>query len=215
MLTVYTKLLLWSFVILSALTTAAESFSWGTQRRMNSKSLLADVETRNSHQTGIAGSTTEKAPSYESRTVPVPMVDRFATALSELQELESKPLCHRIAARLLVNNCQLINGQNDVHTRSNNDGEARDFVDAYAISLAICDLERGSFVIPRTCSHFRESTLAEIPVPVKPQLHVSTHQITECLGDLAPSDAAWNTWVNYRHQAMRFCQASLSENQRG
>lgn len=143
------------------------------------------------------------------------MTDRFATALSELQELESKPLCHRIAARLLVNNCQLINEQDDVHSRSNSDRAARDFVDAYAISLAICDLERGSFVIPRTCSHFRESTLVAIPVPVKPLLHVSTRQITDCLGDIAPSDAAWNTWVNYRHQAMRFCQASLAENQKG
>lgn len=114
-----------------------------------------------------------------------------------------------------MNNCQLVNGQEEVLTRTDADKTARDFVDAYAISLAICDLERGSFSIPSSCSPFRESTLAMLSAPVKPQLHASTLEITECLRDMAPSDAAWNTWVNYRHQAMRFCQASLAENQKG
>lgn len=150
-----------------------------------------------------------------SHAVPISIVDRYSRALSQLQELESKPLCHRIAARLLVNNCQLVNGQEEALARTDTDKTGRDFVDAYAISLAICDLERGSFSIPSSCAPFRESTLSMIPAPVKPQLHVSTLEITECLKDMALSDAAWNTWVNYRHQAMRFCQASLAENQKG
>ncbi|KAJ3528267.1 hypothetical protein NM208_g10282 [Fusarium decemcellulare] len=131
----------------------------------------------------------------------------YTSALEELQELESEPLCHRIAARLLINNCHLLDGQDEATIHIDSGRAARDFVDSYAASLAICDLERGSFVIPSTCFKFRESALAAIPVPATPQLHVSTAEIDNCLEGLAHSDSAWNTWVSYRHKALRFCEA--------
>ncbi|KAI8687346.1 hypothetical protein NCS56_00307100 [Fusarium sp. Ph1] len=135
----------------------------------------------------------------------------YTTALEELQELESEPLCHRIAARLLVNNCHLLDGQDEATIHIDSGRAARDFVDSYAASLAICDLERGSFMIPSTCSKFRESTLASLPVPAVPQLHVSTVEIDDCLEGLAQSDSAWNTWVSYRHKALRFCEAARAD----
>ena len=92
---------------------------------------------------------------------------------------------------------------------------ARDFVDAYAASLAICDLERGSFVIPLSCTSFREPTLTMLKPSERPHLHVSTGQIDECLHGLAKSDSAWNTWVSYRHKAVRFCEAAQSEIEKG
>ncbi|CAM1506448.1 Fc.00g060890.m01.CDS01 [Cosmosporella sp. VM-42] len=199
MLSHATKFISWGLLALSFFTTRGVGFSWGLDRRANGGAPSAYEEAR---------------PRFASQAVPIPLADRYTAALNELQELESKPLCHRIAARLLVNNCQLVNGQDETLTRTDTDRAARDFVDAYAIGLAICDLERGSFRIPPTCSQFQESTLATIPVPVRPQLHVSTQDITECLRDLAHSDSAWNTWVNYRHQAVRFCEASLAENKK-
>ncbi|XEU95197.1 hypothetical protein FSHL1_000481 [Fusarium sambucinum] len=138
----------------------------------------------------------------------------YSTALQELQDLESQPLCHRIAARQLVNNCHLLNGQDDAKIHLDSGRAARDFVDFYAASLAICDLERGSFLIPKPCFKFREPFLAALPVPTAAKLHVSTNEIDECLEGLAQSDSAWNTWVSYRHKALRFCDAARVDNQK-
>lgn len=140
--------------------------------------------------------------------------DAYATALIELQELESEPLCHRIAARLLVGNCQLLDGQNEATVLTDTGRAARDFVDFFAASLAICDLERASFDIPTPCHKFRETVLASLPAPSRPQLHVATAEIDKCLEGLARSDSAWNTWVSYRHKALRFCEAARAENEK-
>ncbi|PHH60735.1 hypothetical protein CDD81_1317 [Ophiocordyceps australis] len=166
---------------------------------------------------------TERAPAASN----LPALDRppsppynetlakyYSQAISELEQLESEPLCHRIAARLLVNNCQLLDGQNDATILTDSGRATRDFVDSYAASLAICDLERGSFAIPKSCSKFRETALSVIPIPTRPQLHVSTLEIDNCLEGLARSDSAWNTWVSYRHKALRFCEAARVETEK-
>jgi hypothetical protein len=141
--------------------------------------------------------------------------DIYAAALSELQELESEPLCHRIAARLLVNNCQLLDGKSEATVLIDSGRRIRDFIDTYAASLAICDLERGRFVIPSQCEKFRESTLSSLVQKDSAYLHVSSREIDLCLSSLAASDSAWNTWVSYRHKALRFCEASRVDNEKG
>jgi hypothetical protein len=138
----------------------------------------------------------------------------YAVALSELEQLQSEPLCHRVAARLLVNNCQLVDGKNDATVLTDSGREVRDFVDSYAASLAICDLERGSFSIPKQCAKFREPSLSQIAMRDEPQLHVSSKEIGLCLSALAASDAAWTTWVSYRHKAVRFCEAARADNEK-
>ncbi|KAK4248549.1 hypothetical protein C7999DRAFT_13509, partial [Corynascus novoguineensis] len=138
----------------------------------------------------------------------------YAVALSELQELESEPLCHRVAARLLVNNCQLVDGKDEATILTDTGRKVRDFVDSYAASLAICDLERGSFTIPKECAKFREPSLSQIAMRDEPQLHVSSSEIGLCLSGLAASDAAWSTWVSYRHKALRFCEAARADNEK-
>ena len=52
----------------------------------------------------------------------------YATALSELQELELEPLCHRVAARLLVNNCELVDGKDEATILTDSGCKVRDFV---------------------------------------------------------------------------------------
>ncbi|KAI1652488.1 hypothetical protein F4813DRAFT_400985 [Daldinia decipiens] len=88
----------------------------------------------------------------------------YEVTLKELRELESEPLCHRTAARLLVNNCEVLEGKNEASVLTESGRKIRDFVDSYAASLAICDLERGSFQIPRECANFRESVLSQLPI---------------------------------------------------
>ncbi|KAI1326581.1 hypothetical protein F5Y16DRAFT_374674 [Xylariaceae sp. FL0255] len=135
----------------------------------------------------------------------------YEVALNELQELEFEPLCHRTAARLLVTNCQLLEGKDETTVLTDSGRKIRDFVDSYAASLAICDLERGSFTIPRECAKFQEAVLIQMPLQDTANLHVTTREIDVCLSSLATSNSAWNTWVSYRHKALRFCEAARAD----
>ena len=139
----------------------------------------------------------------------------YAVALDELKELEAQPLCHRVAARLLVNNCQLLDGKDEATILTDSGRQVRDFIDSYAASLAICDLERGSFTIPYQCTKFRESTLSQLAVRNEAYMHVTSKEIDSCLSALGVSDSAWNTWVSYRHKALRFCEAARADNEKG
>jgi hypothetical protein len=141
--------------------------------------------------------------------------DVYAVALDELKELESQPLCHRVAARLLVNNCQLLDGKDEATILTNSGRQIRDFVDSYAASLAICDLERGSFNIPYQCAKFRETALSQLDVRNEAYMHVTSKEIDSCLSGLGVSDSAWNTWVSYRHKTLRFCEAARADNEKG
>jgi hypothetical protein len=134
----------------------------------------------------------------------------YAVALQELQDLESQPVCHRTAAKLLVSDCQLLDGKDEA-TVHDSGRRVRDFVDFYAAAMAICDLERGSFVIPAACGKFREASLAEMATPGRPTLHVSAAEIDGCLRGLALESAAWTTWVSYRHKALAFCEAARGD----
>jgi hypothetical protein len=141
--------------------------------------------------------------------------DVYTVALNELKELEAQPLCHRVAARLLVNNCHFLDGKDEATILTDSGRQLRDFVDSYAASLAICDLERGSFDIPHQCAKFRESTLSHIAVREEAYMHVTSKEIDMCLSALGVSDSAWNTWVSYRHKALRFCEAARADNEKG
>lgn len=139
----------------------------------------------------------------------------YITALSELQELESEPLCHRIAARLLVGNCQLLDGKDEATILTDSGRQIRDFVDAYAASMAICDLQRGRFSIPTACEKFREPTLAQLSLDDQPELHVTTREIDLCISGLGEENSAWSTWISYRHKALRFCEAARADQEKG
>ena len=160
----------------------------------------------------------DRKPTYERPSEAVQPASKlpnvYAAALHELEELESGPLCHRVAARLLVDNCQLLEGKDEATFLTDSGRQLRDFVDAFAASLAICDLERGPFKIPLECAPFRESTLSNLPVGGPPTLHVNSWEIDRCLNALGDSDAAWNTWISYRHSALRFCEAARADNER-
>ncbi|KAL7790440.1 hypothetical protein V8C37DRAFT_179911 [Trichoderma ceciliae] len=192
----------WSFQAVLLFSDGVLGLSWGGGKRADRFDHSAGLLSSRSHSASTSGLDSSKLPAM------------YAMALDELQELESEPLCHRIAARLLVNNCQLLDGRDDATILTDSGRAARDFVDSYAASLAICDLERGSFVIPSSCSKFQESTLARMSPPTKPQLHATTAEIDGCLEGLAQSDSAWNTWVSYRHKTLRFCEAARADNEK-
>ncbi|TDZ30323.1 hypothetical protein C8035_v002885 [Colletotrichum spinosum] len=190
----------WTSVLVQRWIASAQAWSWGSENKG-----LDTVHIMNSHV---------ETPSTKAQSTPK-LPDIYTVVIRELQELESEPLCHRNAARLLVNNCQLIDGKDDATMDIDSGRRIRDFVDSYAASLAICDLERGSFDIPAGCAPFRASSLAKLPDPKQPLLHVSPQQIDFCLKGLAKSTSSWNTWVSYRHKSLRFCEAARAENDKG
>ncbi|KAL8393642.1 hypothetical protein RB595_003397 [Gaeumannomyces hyphopodioides] len=153
-------------------------------------------------------------PSPESTEKRLHLPDVYVTALRELQELESEPLCHRIAARLLVTNCQLLDGKDEATVLTDSGRQVRDFVEAYAASLALCDLERGGFKIPPACSPFREPVLSRISIQEDAGLHVSSSQIQTCISSLRSPDSAWGTYISYRHKALQFCEAARADQEK-
>ncbi|GKU03253.1 nuclear membrane fusion protein kar5 [Fusarium langsethiae] len=198
-----TTILFWGLVFLCFFSSLANCFSWRPHTIPDGAEQIAIHQRQHSDSSSLWIQQGDRSPS-----------NAYSTAIEELQDLESQPLCHRIAARQLVNNCHLLDGQDDAKIHLDSGRAARDFVDFYAASLAICDLERGSFMIPKSCSKFREPFLAALPVTTVAKLHVSTNEIDECLEGLAQSDSAWNTWVSYRHKALRFCEAARVDNQK-
>ncbi|KAJ3486354.1 hypothetical protein NLG97_g6637 [Lecanicillium saksenae] len=189
------------FFLLSQFANVTVCFAWNAQKSLRP------------HHATYAGNADE----VDSIPLPnhPPKSDKiYALTLQELESLESQPLCHRIAARLLVNNCHLLQGQDETIELADSGRLTRDFIDSYAAGLAICDLERGSFVIPRDCTNFREPVLAKIKIAKSPYLHVSTVEIDKCLEGLAQSDSSWNTWISYRHKAVRFCELAKIDNER-
>lgn len=114
-----------------------------------------------------------------------------------------------------MNNCELLNGETDATLMTNTGRAARDFVDFFAASLAICDLERAKFEIPRTCNKFREPVLGKLSALPSRELHVTTLEIEDCIKGLGRSDSAWTTWLSYRHQALGFCEAARVDHDKG
>ncbi|KAG8169350.1 hypothetical protein KVR01_000095 [Diaporthe batatas] len=161
------------------------------------------------------------SPRHDFNLSPIEMLQSgsqpsevYTVALSELQDLESEPLCHRIAARLLVGNCQLLDGKDEATVLTDSGRQIRDFVDSYAASMAICDLERGRFTIPSVCDKFREPTLGRLSLGGQARLHVNSREIDHCLSGLAAENSAWSTWVSYRHKALRFCEAARADQEK-
>lgn len=137
----------------------------------------------------------------------------FDRAISELEQLESRPYCHRIATALLVKNCQQLV---DVESASEHDAtSARDLVDAYAISLATCDLERGRISIPYQCNSFREASLQKLSPRHNHVLHVSSQEVNQCIQAFAVDNKMWETWHNYRHRTEVYCQVASADREKG
>ena len=219
--------LILTIAIFLVMADSALSFSWGREEQVTSgkvpaknktnPSTYAFRETTNYHFLG------SKPPADHDVFIPrdhhrlEARHDVYAMAVKELQELEAAPLCHRVAARLLMNQCELVDGKNEATILTDTGHQIRDFVDAFAASLAICDLERGSFQIPKECSELQEPALSRLALQSqgKMNFHLTTREIAKCLKALSASDAAWVTWVSYRERAVRFCEAARADNEKG
>ena len=136
-------------------------------------------------------------------------------AIKALEDLKSGPFCHQIAAVMLHRDCKLLESRDEDTSFSDSGRRMTDFVDSYAASLAICDLERGAFTIPSACDKFTEAALRGLSGSKTSELHVSSSEIGECLAGLGKDPSAWNTWVSYKHKALMVCEAGRADSNKG
>ena len=139
----------------------------------------------------------------------------FTKAMLELKRLEEEPTCHRVAVKLLVNNCQGLEHIDENDYISNNGHLQKHHVESFAASLAICDLERGRFAVPHACNPFMSSTLYQIASDGNGKLQVSPEQVGRCLEALGQDHSHWNTWLSYRDKALLFCRAARFDIDKG
>jgi len=138
----------------------------------------------------------------------------YAAALLEIKRLEEKPICHRMAAQLLVKNCQGMKDL-DVHEyQVASDRMQRRHVETFAASLAMCDMERAKFDIPKACTHFRSSAL-EDALRGLGKLTVSPKDVERCLEGLGQDHSHWNTWLSYRDSSLLLCRGASVDSGKG
>jgi hypothetical protein len=133
----------------------------------------------------------------------------------ELKRLEDEPTCHRVAVKLLMNNCQGLENIGEDDYQSDNGHLQKHQVESFAASLAICDLERGRFIIPHACSPFTGSAMYRVARDGKGKLQVSPEQVGGCLEALGQDHSHWNTWLSYRDKALLFCRAARYDIDKG
>lgn len=145
--------------------------------------------------------------------------EMWATAISELQELKKKPSCSRLAASLLMNDCQLldgVDGSKGGHLPVGVEGRLEDYINGYAASLAICDIEAAQGAIPESCEPFRETALLKrTEHRSTDSLHVSKDQIDQCMNGLIGVPTSWTSWTSSRDRATLFCRASRIDIEKG
>ena len=139
----------------------------------------------------------------------------YINVINDLQQLESRSLCHRLAIYSLVVNCKVIDGQETLDATGQGLQHLQDTLDSSAINLAMCDLERARADIPRQCDKFRGDYLASLPLPSAPQLHVTSQEISNCMNMLGSIVTAWTSFTTYKAQAKQFCEAARVDLEKG
>ncbi|OWP02040.1 hypothetical protein B2J93_1512 [Marssonina coronariae] len=102
----------------------------------------------------------------------------YTEALIRLKRLESKPICHRVAAQLLVNNCRSLDGINEQAYQLDSDHIQTHQIETFTAGLTVCEMEHLGLEldIPQSCSAFSSAALFEYARDHKKKLEVSHQQ---------------------------------------
>ena len=139
----------------------------------------------------------------------------YTNAIIELKRLEEEPLCHRMAAQLLINNCRGLEEIDEHNYDAKRSFLQRSHVESFACSLAICDMERARSPIPEQCAQYQSSSLVRAARDANSKLEVSPEQVGDCLNALTGNPNHWNTWLSYRDRALLFCRAARADIDKG
>ncbi|TQS34155.1 hypothetical protein Golomagni_05474 [Golovinomyces magnicellulatus] len=162
--------------------------------------------------TGIKGKLTifEKLSSLNPRELlelKTPRPNIYVQATLELKRLCDRPICYRMAAYLLMNNCKGLNEIDEQNYSFKRGQLQQDQVDAFAATLTMCDLERAKFDVPENCLHFTSASLMKA-AKSRSDLEFSSKEVNHCLQGLGKNAKHWATWLSYRDSALLFCRAA-------
>ncbi|TGO46788.1 hypothetical protein BOTNAR_0565g00050 [Botryotinia narcissicola] len=135
----------------------------------------------------------------------------YSSAMLELKRLEEEPICHRVAAQLLMSNCEGLENINQKEYDLYSGRVQRHYVESLAASLAICDMERSSMVVPDACKSFRLPSLLRASQEAEEKLQVSQNEVGACLKGLGKDPSHWLSWTSYRDNCLLICQAARSD----
>ncbi|TGO45787.1 hypothetical protein BCON_0365g00050 [Botryotinia convoluta] len=135
----------------------------------------------------------------------------YSSAMLELKRLEEEPICHRVAAQLLMSNCEGLEDINQKEYDLYSGRVQRHYVESLAASLAICDMERSSMVVPDACEPFRLPSLLRASQEAEGKLQVSQNEVGACLKALGKDPSHWLSWTSYRDNCLLICQAARSD----
>ncbi|CAL3962534.1 unnamed protein product [Diplocarpon coronariae] len=133
----------------------------------------------------------------------------YTEALIRLKRLESKPICHRVAAQLLVNNCRSLDGINEQAYQLDSDHIQTHQIETFTAGLTVCEMEHLGLEldIPQSCSAFSSAALFEYARDHKRKLEVSHQQKDDCIKALSHGKGL-GIWLSYRDTAVMFCRAA-------
>jgi hypothetical protein len=143
----------------------------------------------------------------------------YELALTDLKKLGKESTCHQIATKLYMSSCQLfqeleLHGEGSIAIRGG--GRLQDYIDSFAISRAICDLETAHAVIPLVCESFREPALLGVMNSKGVQgLYISHEQIGLCMKGLHSDQKSWTSYNSNRDSAALLCRASRLDIDKG
>ena len=156
------------------------------------------------------------------RPLTIGRSETYTTAISLLASMQAAPSCNRIAASMLLSDCQSIDGSSPSteisieHVRS-----------IYAAQLAMCEIVSAGSTIPHQCKSL-EPTKAKIRDPgpsgfakatrdasVPGQNEISSHQLGLCLHALESRPQWWTSYSNSRQNAVVMCKAAQEDIAKG
>lgn len=173
-----------------------------------------DLKNQPNHPDAISNAPSQPPPRNHLLELSPRKPSFYADAMLELKRLEEKPVCHRIAAQLLMSNCQ---GLEDISKEKYETASAslqRHHIESFAASLAMCDMERAEFEIPKSCDPFRSMALDRALLG-SGRIDVSPENVSACLRGLGQDHSHWNTWLSYRDSALLLCRGARIEIEKG
>ena len=138
----------------------------------------------------------------------------YTEALVRLERLEDQPLCHRVAAQLLMKNCRGLDGV-DKHTyQLNSDYTQKHHIEVFTASLTVCEMEEVSFAVPESCLPFSSASILYHAREIG-HLKVSREQTIDCKTAIHQNPSNQHIWSNFVTSATVFCRAASSELENG
>lgn len=138
----------------------------------------------------------------------------YTEALVGLERLEDQPLCHRVAAQLLMKNCRGLDGVDKQTYQLNSDQTQKHHIEAFTASLTVCEMEEVSFLVPESCLPFSSSSIFHHAREIG-HLKVSREQIIDCKTAIHQNPSNQHIWSNFVTSATVFCRAARSELENG